>query len=354
MRICIPMKTAAEGGGNYVINNFRLYLDGKGIEHIQDLGQSYDVLFTNSWNQDYYSLLEGLRHNIDARIVHRADGVAWAYGRRDNADQLHKRIAHLADAVIYQSQYCYETQRFEYQLIEQDGPVIWNPANLEQFQPDGPKVDLQGDVRVAYAKFSMNPYKGEAQLYAVAEANPDIDFYLCGRYADPPDLPNLHLMGLLDRENLSNTLRSCHILLAFFRNEPCSNVIIEAMASGLPVLHLDSGSNTELVQEAGYPVTVETFREKVNIVMADYDRHSQKARARAEQSFSMGAVFDQYLTVIEQVLASPPRLAIEKRKRLIAMGKVQQPIEALWRETEQFWRRVRRKLRLMFGGRKHR
>lgn len=350
MKICIPMKTLAEGGGNYVINNFRRYLDGQGIEHTQDVLDAFDVLFTNSWNQDYYLLLQGLKHNIDARVVHRANGVAHNYGRFDDADDRHRRIASLADAVIYQSQYAYDLQRKQYKIIKQDGPVIWNPVDLEQFTPAATKSELTGTIRIAYSKFSTNPFKGEAQLYQVAAANPDIDFYLCGRYDDPPEIPNLHLMGKLDRQQLAQTLRSCHMLLAFFRNESCSNTIIEGMSSGLPVLYLDSGSNQELVQDAGAATTVDNFRENVDRIMAQHVVHAQAARERAENLFSMDGQFGQYVQVIEQALSEPLYVSVSQRKRLIAAGQISHPIEKLWGKTGRFRRRVRGKLRLMFGG----
>lgn len=349
-KICIPMKTRAEGGGNYMIDNFRRYLDKQGIAHTRDVRDEYDVLFTNSWNQDYHVVIDGLRHNPEARIVHRADGVAWDYGRRDNADKLHARVARLADAVIYQSQYCYDTQREQYKLIEQDGPIIWNAADLEVFNPTREQTNLDGTIRVAYSKFSTNPYKGAAQLYTVAEANPDIDFYLCGRYKDPPNLANIHLMGLLNREELARTLRSCHMLLAFFRNEPCSNVIIEAMSSGLPVLYLDSGSNKELVQEAGLAVTTETFRAGVEQVMMDYDKVSQQARARAEQHFRFDVNLQRYVETIEEALENPLRIGVRERRRLVMQSQLSRPFERAWAGTERFRRRVRGKLRMILGG----
>ena len=300
--------------------SFIAYLREQGIEVTHNLADRYDVIFTNHWSVPYTTLLRGLRRNKDLRLVHRIDGSAQDYGRDPQSDIGQSAVNLLADATLFQSRYARYATREKFPAISQDGPVIYNPVDTTLFTPEGNHYSaLEGFIyqnRVCAATWSTNPKKGAESIYAVARANPDIGFVLCGNYQDAPALPNIRCLGVLGRTELAAAMRSCTVFLTFSENEACPNVVLEALATGLPVLYIDSGGTQELVEECGYPVETQSFRAKLDFMLTRRSELATMARKRAKREFSPTKVFGQYLQLIEDALDAPPQVPLEKRKQL--------------------------------------
>ena len=142
MRFCLPTRPRLEGGGNYFLINLLRYLEARGVACTDDLADEYDVLFITHWQVEAPDLWRGLRANPAARIVHRIDGAAQDYGRRDGprADGIQREANRLADLTIFQSQYARRATHETFGVIEHDGPVIHNPVDVDLFQPDGDRL----------------------------------------------------------------------------------------------------------------------------------------------------------------------------------------------------------------------
>jgi len=280
------------------------------------------VLFTNHWVVPLRTVLRAVRHNADVRIVQRIDGSATDYGRYSDADQRQHEVNQIADLTVFQSEYCRWSTRQKFPVIVQDGPVIHNPVDVRGFSPSGPCEALPGRIRLASVAWSTNPRKGAASVYAVANANPQIDFFLCGRFECPPALPNLHPLGVLGRERLPSVLRSCHGLLTFSENEACPNHVLEALATGLPVLYRDSGAMAEIIGDCGIPITVGSFGSEVSRILHDWPAWRERSRTRAEEHFHPSRVFARYLDVIEQATLQPSRVASQVRFALALTGRI--------------------------------
>lgn len=282
------------------IRNFSAYIRANNIPFTHKIDDEYDLLFVNSWAVDYRLVYRAKKRRSQLKVVQRVDGSARDYGRYDDADKRQARVNLLADLTIFQSRYSKYSSREKYKVIAQDGPIIYNPVDVQMFCPDGPRLPLAGEIRVCNASFSTNVKKGTWQIGDLARANPGVDFILCGRYPELPDLPNIHLLGHLNHEELSAAMRSCHVFLFPSENEACPNTVLEALASGLPVLYKDSGGTPELVGDCGRPVTAETFRDQLEAVLKRHDEFSNAARERAVQHFSPGHIFPQYLEAMAQ------------------------------------------------------
>ena len=93
--------------------------------------------------------------------------------------------------------------------------------------------------------------------------------------------------------------------------EGISNTILEAMATGLPVIATDVGGNSELVieGETGTLVPVNE-REKMSSAMKYYldqperiEQQGRAARTRIENSFSLEHMVERYQNVYAELLA---------------------------------------------------
>ena len=214
----------------------------------------------------------------------------------------------IADLTIFQSNYARYSTREKYSVITSDGPVIYNPVDLETFSPEGERLKFKRKYQISCVTWSTNPFKGAAQIYAVAQTRKDLDFILCGSFQDAPNLPNVHKMGVLNREDLATALRSSQVLLTFSKNEACPNHVIEALACGLPVLYEDSGAMREVIGNCGYAITLETFSTQLGRAIKGLRRLSQQARERAMQHFSPEETLGRYVEEMIKATERPTRV----------------------------------------------
>jgi len=305
MKICVPISVKPQGGMHSFIANFIGYLQSHSVPFTADIEDDYDILFVNSWVVDYKVVQRIKWRRPPIKVIQRVDGSARDYGRTDDADERQARVNMLADLTIFQSNYSKYSTTAKFKVISQDGPIIYNPVDTNLFSPEGEKVELTYRVKLCHVGFSTNPMKGMRELCQIAQANPDMDFILCGQWDNLPQMPNIHFLGHLGRGEVATVMRSCDIFLHPARNDPCPNVVLEALASGLPVLYKDSGGTPELVGDCGVPVEVENLREQLERVLSSREELSKAARARAVKHFSPEVIFPQYLEAIQKAQRRP-------------------------------------------------
>lgn len=307
------------------------------------MNEEFDVLFVNSWQVPHKTVLRAKQERSGIRVVHRVDGSARDYGRYDDSDQKQMRVNMLADATIFQSQYCRFSTRQKFKVILGDGPVIHNPVDTEMFNPQGERWPIRGRVRVCNAAWSTNPRKGTWQIPQLARRNPETIFVLCGRYSVTPPLPNVHYFGHLNHVELARVMRSCDVFLDLSENECCPNVVLQALASGLPVLHKCSGGVPELVDEAG--ITLQTdlsdFHEALEDAVSRRESLASKARDRTVKHFAPDIVFPKYLEVIEHATrhSLPARWDL-LQAALRGYPVITCPAQGLARHIQTFTRRI--------------
>ena len=295
---CLPIEVRAKGGMYTFMGYFLAHLQQEGIQFTQSLSDTYDILFVNSWVIPYKLILKIKRDHPNIRVIQRVDGSAQDYGRHDNADNQQAKVNLLADLTIFQSQYSKHSSREKFRVIHQNGPVVYNPVDPVLFNPEGDKMSLPGSFRICNASWSTNRKKGTWKLGQLAQQHPDITFVLCGRYEDIPDVPNICMLGHLDRNGMAAAMRSCHSFLNLSENDPCPNVILEAMASGLPIMYVDSGGVNELVGNSGFAIRCETFRQSYEKMISCHTNIAQEARKRILEHFTPEIIFPQYLAAI--------------------------------------------------------
>lgn len=344
MRVCIPTEFRPQGGGFYFLQNFETYLREAGHSIERNIRARYDMLFVSHWQVAPDTLQRAILANPTVLIVHRIDGAAQDYGREIEADDRQSRVNELADLTIFQSNYCRYSTREKFPVIHSDGPVIHNPVDLSLFNPEGPKRSFPLPVVLAAVSWSTNPLKGADDIYDVARENPDLGFALCGNFPNAPRLPNMYELGVLDRAQLATVLRSCTALVTFSRNEACPNHVIEGLASGLPVLYLDSGAAAEIVGNAGAPVTTGTFRHQLDRVIRERDQFSALARAHAVAHFDPAMAFQAYVDQIVSAKARAEKWAMQKRYANVAFEVTVNWVQAKIRSMPSWMKKIRAKL----------
>lgn len=230
----------------------------------------YKLYYYQRWNfrsLNYEKRLKKiLKNNENIKIIHRLDGSHHIICKYYGYDHTVKMINKISSLTMYQSQYCKEIWENSKKTIF--GPsininpkkslTISNGVDLDFFNPLGKKNNLEGKWKVLHLSASSLPNKGLSKVLEFAEIfknNSEFKFYLIGDQVNDPicgnDIKyfsNVEYLGFIkDKYKLSEYLRSCDIYLYPSKDDCSSNSILEAMASGLPVLTIDSGGNKELI-----------------------------------------------------------------------------------------------------------
>ncbi|GAB4178164.1 MAG: hypothetical protein Fur0039_21870 [Rhodocyclaceae bacterium] len=115
-----------------------------------------------------------------------------------------------------------------------------------------------------------------------------------------------------EREDIPELMRAFDLFVLPSRGEGISNTILEAMASGVPVVATRVGGNPELVEEGVSGALVPAadpaaLAAALAAYLAEPQRmkdHGQAARRRAQQAFSIEAMAKAYLDVYDGLAAA--------------------------------------------------
>ncbi len=196
--------------------------------------------------------------------------------------------------------------------------VIHNGVDVERYHPGAPDATLKDvfgideNERVVVTVASLNPYKGiDVFLRGAAEvlrSAPDTRFIIVG---DGPERPSLESfaadLGIAERvtftgirSDVDAILRLGCVFVLPSRTEAFPNVILEAMATGLPVVSTDVGSVGELVfdDETGIKIPVDdasALSGAVGDLLADQEkaeRWGTNGRRMVEEKFRIEGMCD--------------------------------------------------------------
>lgn len=123
------------------------------------------------------------------------------------------------------------------------------------------------------------------------------------------------------RDDIPQQMDRMHVFVLPSINEGISNTILEAMASGLPVVAGRVGGNGELVEDGSSGILYDARRpgelsEALLRYVDDPDlraRHGGAARARAVREFSMDAMVRRYVEIYDELLSPRERTAASSR-----------------------------------------
>jgi len=113
-----------------------------------------------------------------------------------------------------------------------------------------------------------------------------------------------------ERDDIPEIMRSLDLFVLPSIAEGISNTILEAMASGLPVVATHVGGNPELVEQGRTGMLVPpsdpiAMAEAIRAYLFDpaiLIRHGQAGRKRAEEKFSIESMVNGYMAVYDEVL----------------------------------------------------
>jgi glycosyltransferase involved in cell wall biosynthesis len=236
--------------------------------------------------------------------------------------------------------------------VRKRSQVIYNCLNLDDFQPGqntgrylvlGRFRDDKGQDRLieycARAGIGLDVAGPVAEMTDLAEIEAEVAKGKESQYADNPsfqlflkvhhliDGQQIRFHGNVGGELKQRLLREAKALVVPNRwAEPFGMVAIEAMASGTPVIAMNSGAMPELIEHGVTGYLTDTFEELCRHLSADtigqLDRTA--CRPHVEANFSAGAIAAQYLSLYRRLaqsktMASSLNLGLQTQRQEVVL-----------------------------------
>lgn len=239
----------------------------------------------------------------------------------------------IADYVFWQSEFSRSTaNKF---LGERKGPgeILFNAVDLDSFKPKSHSMNLPTTVNfLIVGKFDYDKFYAIKPAIVALKNNLTLNYnfhlsiagYMDSivkkrtlEIAEELGVSNfISLMGKYSQTEAPVIYKNANVLIHLKYLDPCPNVVIEGMASGLPVIYSDSGGTKELVKgEAGTPIKSVINFEQPPIpvdpsvlslsmieILDQYASRSRYARELAEKNFSLKLWHQQHVKIFETYL----------------------------------------------------
>lgn len=257
------------------------------------------------------------------RIVHRLDGMNWLHRvkkmplkQKILAEVRNRMTAKIrrkwADHIIYQSSFVKEWWENVEGSIKVGDSIIPNAVDLNVFKPQESCKPLKlicVEGTIDYSPFALDI------LDFLAGAFPKLDVEIYGNIEDKSlidKFPELNFKGSISRDQIHQVYNN-GIYISLDVNAACPNTVIEALASGLPVVGYDTGALKELIgQKAGRAVEfgndpwklqqpdLEQLKKGIEEVLNNFTEFCNNARKLAEENYSIETLTEKYIKVLSQ------------------------------------------------------
>jgi glycosyltransferase involved in cell wall biosynthesis len=332
MKIGFPVKPEGKGGTRTWVKVFSNYCLSKGHQVYFSKEEEVDVFITLA----FYTNPEELKRmkQRGTKILYRMDGIYYNF-LTDNRTtiRLNGLIAdsmRLADQIIYQSDFSkiMASQLFDGQ--ELPGVVIYNGADSNVYKEDGKILSRSQDKKVilsiAYwgtelmAEYSIRNIidiagelsdRADIEFWILGEAYPYVENII--KKAALDNITRYNLRMPIPRERMPEYIRTSDIILHTRPNDACSNLIIEAMNVGKPIVGLDLGSTPELLGDAGlrgecepsfehFPIiNIRSMANQIVKTLDNYDYYKKKIKERSKR-FTLDKMCEKYFIEINKLL----------------------------------------------------
>ena len=244
--IAYPYLKEQRGGGSVFLKALRKEWIRQGVytEHIREA----DCVLVNS----HHGFLKALLIKLffpRKRIVHRIDGPMASYNPGDKRDRLVARMNKLADATVFQSEWSRRENHRRGLPTKKRETVIHNAAD-PAFKPV-PSKQLGAKVKLLATSWSVHPNKGFT-TYEWLDQHLDWNKYemtFIGTLPNP--FKNIKHVPAVRHQELPQYFQQADIFIFASKIEACSNALLEALQSKVPVVAYSGSSNPELVKSGG-------------------------------------------------------------------------------------------------------
>jgi glycosyltransferase involved in cell wall biosynthesis len=187
------------------------------------------------------------------KLIVRLDGLRAVYSTNiSESDHVQIELAKKASGIIFQSKASLEQfRKFDYR--GENYRIIYNGVDQSIFYPDSANKSLRGPLKILAASWSNSPKKGFRVISEISlQENVEVTFVGCWNENTPKN--NVKIIEALPQEKLADIYRSNDVFLHAAEDDPCPNVVLEALSCGLPMIYNTTGGTPELSEGYGLPL----------------------------------------------------------------------------------------------------
>lgn len=310
MKISVNMKEihGPWGGGNNFYKSLKHYAKIKGhkiINHLYDNDIDLIMILCNlkSSSSASFTANDGIKFSKLNRIP---------IIQRINECDLRKNTSHVDNEIIAVSQNvdgCIFVSDWlkndVFKKIKKENKIsIRNGANTNIFKKNLNKCFKK--IKIVTHHFSSNIMKGYNyykildDLIEKKELKQKIEFTVIGSHPKEIEFKNSRVLKLMPIDQVAQELNNYNFYITASEFEPGANHVVEALASGLPVLYLDSGSMKEYVGEFGLSFKESDFESKIIEMLNLLEDLSKKVNK--EYKYSAEIMCNEYFNFFEKVI----------------------------------------------------
>ena len=329
-RVCILPRVEGIGGMASFRLKFEQGLRARGVDVTHDSPANADAVLVIGGTRHLLPLLQARQRGVT--IAQRLDGMNWVHRKRNTGVKHFIRAEYgnfmlslirkrLATKIVYQSEFSKNWWEDWHGKIPAPAIVIHNGVDLNTYSANQAALSndpyrllvLEGNLGGGYDMGLDNAVALAATLQEKQGLN--IELLVVGKIADTHRArvesnshAKINWMGSLPREQIPGVMNSAHLLFSADLHPACPNVVIEALACGLPVVALDTGAVKELVVgDAGRvvpygsdpwdiaPPDIPALAKAAYDILQDQSRFSQAARAHAESALGLDKMTGAYI-----------------------------------------------------------
>jgi glycosyltransferase involved in cell wall biosynthesis len=255
-----------------------------------------------------------------APIVVNQNGIAYPAWAGADTERLNARLRDVLNAathVVYQGQFCKEAADEFLGPPPGSWEILMNAVDTGEFTPG---TAPEGEPVLLIAGDQSQTYRLETALRTLALL-PEARLLVAGSVVGGQHLVDelglagrVELLGRYAQRDAPALYRRAHALVHPKVRDPCPNVVLEALACGIPVVHSASGGVPELVGDAGIGVPSATTWERdvppapdelaaaVRTVLASLDDYRTRARNRAVERFDLVPWIERHRVLFEELV----------------------------------------------------
>ena len=286
------------GGGN----QFMLYL----LKNLRDAGYRVKI---NSFDKDinifivdycwfkkkYQNKIIEHKTKFNSKLIHRIDGLLSKY-REDgiDLDKDAQYINRYADFSVIQSEFTKNQFKiFGYQFKR--SVIIHNSVDKNIFNNTN-NEEKEGKLIIS-ASWSNNKQKGMKD-YKWLDRNlrEDLNYNFIGNLNFIPR--KINLKPPMNQGDLASEFKKADLFIFCAKNESCPNVLLEALACGLPVICKNSGGSPEVINDLGLLYeNIEEVPEKINYIFDNLNFYKKLSKKNIIKE-----AYKEYIKLINSLL----------------------------------------------------
>lgn len=322
MKVYVPnISNTSIGGGWTFLANLNKAAQLSGMFELTDDQNDFDALFAFApTTVDGETIARAKK--MGKPFVLRMDGVPEDSRNSGRGTRRMVEYALQADFIVYQTEFVKRTVgRILHDLgVNAPSRIIYNGVDTEKFTPKGGKLPLEGNLKILHVNYRKDNNKRVEEVVQMYRElwtyRKDANLILMGRY---PTEWMQYGMGFFAGERFkplgivtddsykAMVMRSCDVFFYPSYADPAPNVVLEAMACGLPIYYQAYGGVHEMVPAKGGVMTtgVDDYSAMMQLVESRRDEMGMVNRQAAEENFSlpvMGANYGQLFEFVTNTI----------------------------------------------------